>query len=225
MKILNLCLILFCILIGLAAEEVIDGSPIRFSLLKALDYEVNLTTGTSIGRLYVSVNYELSQSDLLNTDYYSFFLNSNAIIEHVKLNGVETRYNITTNLHPKHFIPELIQPELIEEDSEVNCYSFDAALFEDLPQNVAVTLEYWLPLPAYSLQEDGREAIMIGTIPFFYPRNIIESSNVNVNIITPIFHGIDSAINTQDTGGIRRIYSNFVDIPQETIKLDIYKLN
>ncbi|HQB98101.1 MAG TPA: hypothetical protein PKZ46_04135, partial [Candidatus Cloacimonadota bacterium] len=74
MKKLVLFLILACSILYVSAEELIDGSPIRFSLLKALDYQLNLTTGTSIGRLYVGVEYLVNKNELLNTDYYSFFL-------------------------------------------------------------------------------------------------------------------------------------------------------
>ncbi len=225
MKKLVLFLILACSILYVSAEELIDGSPIRFSLLKALDYQLNLTTGTSIGRLYVGVEYLVNKNELLNTDYYSFFLNQNAYLEKVQLNGVETRYNVTTNLHPKHFIPELPQPELLDGSLPVNCYSFDAAIFENLPEQIRVSLEYWLPLPAYQTGLDGRESISLGTLPFFYPRNLSESSQINVNLITTFTHGVDTAINTSDTGGIRNIQARIVDIPKEEINFYIHKLN
>lgn len=226
MKHLVLILILICGIVGLSAqEEVIDGSPIRFSLLKALDYDLNLTTGTSIGRLFASVQFSVRKAELANTDYYSFFLNSSATLERVQINGVETRYNLTTNLHPKHFIPELGYPELLDGSMPVNCYSFDSTLFADLPELVNFSFEYWLPLPPYRIGDDGREAFLIGEIPFFYPRNVLESSQVNVRLITTIFHAMDTAHSTADRGGIRNINANIIDIPSETIRFNIYKLN
>jgi hypothetical protein len=210
---------------GLAAEEIIDGSPIRFSLLKALDYDLNLTTGTSIGRLFANVQFSVNKSDLANTDYYSFFLNQNVTMEHVQVNGVETRYNITTNLHPKHFIPELHRPELLDGSMPVNCISFDAGVFADLPEQINISLEYWLFLPGYSSMADGREAFLLGDIPFLFPRNISESSQVNLQLTTTIFHAMDSALSTSDRGGIRNIRANIIDIPTEDIRFNIYKLN
>jgi hypothetical protein len=225
MKHLVLTLILTFMLVGMAAQEIIDGSPIRFSLLEAVDYDLNLTIGTSVGRLYTSVNFTVNKTELDSTDYYSFFLNENATLERVQINGVESRYNLTTNLHPKHFVPELTQADLIDASSGINCYSFDRELFSNLPDTINISLEYWLPLPAYSATLDGREAMELGNIPFFYPRNISASSEVNVLLITTIYHTMDTSYSTTDFGGVRKIRSKIVDIPTEDILFNIYKLN
>jgi hypothetical protein len=210
---------------ALFAEEPIYGSPIRFSLLEGLDYDLNLTLGANVGRLYANVKYSVNKQDLPQTDYYSFFLNKEALLEHLHINGMNTQYFLCSNLHPKHFVPELKRDDLILADSDVSCYAIAAESLENLPDTLEIYLEYRLPLPDYSVLEDGRKAIMLGDIPFFYPRNLNASSEVNIHALSSIYHSMDRIIKEEDSGGLRRIDTFFVDIPDIKINLNIYMLN
>lgn len=225
MKRVALCLILLSMVLALFADDPIYGSPIRFSLLEGLDYELNLTLGTNVGRLYANVNFTVNKQDLPETDYYSFFLNSGARVEHLQLNGVESQYFLCSNLHPKHFIPELIHSDLIAEGNDINCYAIAKDRLASLPDSINIYLEYRLPLPEYEIIQGDKEAIKLGEIPFFYPRNLSASSEVNINILTSIYHDTERSLKVEDTGGIRQIETFFVDIPDIDIDLNIYKLN
>lgn len=204
-------------------ENLVDGSPIRLSLMQAEEYHLNLTISPGLGVIFAKLEFEITKSQLQTTDYYSFFLTKAAYIEKFRINGVNTPFNITSDLHPKHFVPDLCQPVLLDSCTTVTCYSIESKILAELPEKINFCLEYRLPLPEWKTHEDGREFIAFSGCNFWYPRNLSQSSELNLSVLTTVFYTMDGATIT-DTGHIRKLQKSYIDIPGEIVPFQLYKM-
>jgi len=205
------------------SAELIEGSPIRFNVLESHDYKLDLTLSTAMNRLMVAAEFNIDKTRLSAVDYYSFFLSNTAYVDFVFLGDKLVSYQTATNLHPKHFIPELPMPELVDSCAVVNCYSFSSDLFAGLPDSVSVYVEYWLPLPEWQVNDEGREYISFSTCDFWYPRNLYQPSELNIILNTTIFTEAEDMTDFEDRGYLRRIRKHYIDIPGISRELKIYK--
>ncbi|HOH97386.1 MAG TPA: hypothetical protein PL188_03645 [Candidatus Cloacimonadota bacterium] len=214
--------ILLLVLLSLNAE-LIEGSPIRFNVLESHNYKLDLTLSTALNRLMIAAEFSIDRSQLATVDYYSFFLNNIATVDYVFLGDRLVRYQKATNLHPKHFVPELPVPELVDSCTVVSCYSFGTPLFKGLPDTVSVYVEYWLPLPDWQINDEGREYISFSTCDFWYPRNLYQPSELDIKLTTTIFHEIADMTDYTDRGYVRTIRKQYIDIPGISRELTIFK--
>lgn len=216
-------IIILSSLIGcLYAEE--EAEQLTFRLLTAEQYKLNASISTSIGRFYANLEFSVDKEELTEADYYSFFFTKSAYLERLKIDGQSVAYSYTRNLDPQHFIPELEQAELLEADSEVYCVSLAKELFADKKGSIKISLEYKMILPEWTAAEDGRSKLEWNTKDFFYPRNLLAVAELDLEIMTTIFHTMDHAQSIQDTGTMRTIKHKIVDIPSIENKFAIYKV-
>jgi len=237
MRYLLLTIALLCFALSLSAQETINSaekyplpnapdeifiSPVEYHVLNATDFDLNLTISNKMGAIYVNLSFEVDQQQSGAPDYYSLFLNKNAVIERIRINGKDIQYYITTNLQPLHFVPEFSRLELLAEDAPVTCYSFDPQLFEQ--DNTTVFMEYWYPMPDWESTEDGSESFSLGDIPFLYPRNIYNPAEVSVHMLTSFFCSVEDADDVDIHGDLRRYHKSFVDMPHQAIQCNLKKV-
>jgi hypothetical protein len=208
-------------LLSLSAEEILI-SPVEYRLLEAQEYDLQLTPGRRLGKIYAKLSFEVSQAELEEADFYSLFLACCVTIDRMKINGKEAEFFITTDLHPLHFAPELSRLELIEAGSPVVFYSFDPSLFNQ-EQNT-VYIEYQMPMPPWQTAGDGSEVLSLGDIPFFYPHNLYSPAELSVSVHTTTFYRMEDADQTIDNGNLRIIRKKIVDLMDEDIHLDLIKV-
>jgi hypothetical protein len=216
---LLLCSITAC----LFAEAETEEEQLIFSLLNAEEYNLSVSISTVINRFYGNVEFSVDKDELAEADFYSFFIAKLAYIERIKVNGKAIDCVYTHDLDPLHFVPELEQPELLAPDSPVFCISLCKDNFSDIEGTITISLEYKMILPEWKVAADGREKLEWSMSDFFFPRNLVDVSEVNIQLLTTIFHTVDNADSISDNGTMRTIRKKIVDIPGQNEKFILYK--
>jgi hypothetical protein len=221
MRQLILIIILLCAVLGLAAEEIII-SPVEYHMLNMKDYDLNLTLSGKMGVFYANLSFEVVQDADSIPDFYSLFLAKDAKIERFMINGQGIEYYTTTDLHPKHFVPEFPDSLLLQADSPLTCYSFDPELFE--PENTQVFIEYSFPIPEWDTNEAGEEILALGDIPFFFPRNIYHPTKLSLHLLTTVFYELLDADRVDIHGNLKRSHKVILDNYGDDIVINIKKV-
>lgn len=220
MRQLILIVILLCVVLCLAAEEIII-SPVEYNMLNMKDYDLNLTLSGKMGVFYANLSFEVEQDKDSIPDFYSLFLSKDAVIERIMINGKGIEYYTTTDLHPKHFVPEFPDSLLLQDDSPLACYSFDPELFKQ--ENTNVFIEYCFPIPKWSSNETGIEILALGDIPFFFPRNIYDSSKLSLHLLTTVFYELLDADQVDIHNNLKWSHKTITDSYDDDIIINIRK--
>jgi hypothetical protein len=131
---------------------------------------------TGAGRLYVQAKFAVNQDSLIDTEYYSFFLNKDAYLERVYVNGKIIPYPISTNLDPMHFVPELQMLELIDTCAITKCYSIGSEYLKQAAGSIDIEVCYRLPLPEWEKNDLGEECLSFVACDFWYHEIVYEQS-------------------------------------------------
>ncbi len=219
-------ILLMILAFPIIAEETEITVPV-FRLLSTNQYDANLRYYPHLQRIYVNQEFTVYADSLLEADYYSFFLNKAANLEYVYVNDKFTPPILAEGLVPDHFVPVLPQAELLADSTDVICYSYVLKeLFAETGQ-IKFRLRYWLAEPEWQSASDGSSYMELLPDKFCFVRNIESDSNVNVKlqISTRYNLEINAPCLFTDIDGIRTYRGGYVDAPQKSTSIKIYRLN
>jgi len=215
-------LLLISSLMGiLHAQE--EPEQLKFRLLTANEYDLSLSISTVINRFYANVEFSVNPQQMGEADFYSFFITKMAYVERIKINGKAVDFHYTRELDPRHFEPELEYPQLLSPDADIYCISLDQKHFDQLDQPAVISIDYKMVLPDWTVDNTGRQKIEWQSRDFFYPKNVLSTSRLNITLLTTIFHSVEAADNVQDSGTMRKIYRSIVEYPALNATLTLYK--
>lgn len=218
-----LSIILMLISLVLCAE-VNKGNQVRFGLISAQEYSLDLRLSNEMQRVYITALFTVNADSLKTLDYYSFFVNQDVHIEQMFVNSRLLSPFITSNLQAEHFVPSLPVPALLDSTSAMVCYSLKKA---DLAaaDSVHFKVSFWIPLPEW--QPDVSNAVMAGflTDHYWFPRNIVFPSKVNIKLQSSYLYKLelDNPCLTTENKGIRTHRGCFQDGPGKSSFLKIIK--
>lgn len=166
----------------LAAQE--SPSALRFKLLEAGEYELDMFYSTELRRLYMQVDFEIPKSQL-NLDYhYGFFLHKDAQIQAISVSGKHEKLYWVTNMVAEHFEPELPQPELLVWNSPVRFFGIHLDHFSEYSRLTQFKIWYSIDLPNFELDGSNKLSTGLNDREYWHPHNLNRDANVNLTLVT-----------------------------------------
>lgn len=173
------------LVMGLAAQD--SPAALRFKLLEADEYDLDMFYSTELQRLYMQVDFDISKEKLDPAFYYGVFLHKDAQIQAITVSGNYESHYWANNIQPEHFLPELIQPELLVWNSPVFFFGIHLNSLQKYPATPHFRIWYYLDVPPFRLDEANKLTTGLDAREFWYPRNLSQESKVNITMTTTPF--------------------------------------
>lgn len=201
---------------GLAAQD--SAAELRFKLLEADEYELDMFYSTELQRLYMQVDFDIPKSQLDPQYYYGVFLHKDAQIQAITVSGNYESHYWANNLQPEHFEPDLIQPELLVWNTPVLFYGIHLNSFAQYTETTHFRLWYYITVPPFQIDQNNKLSTGLGADDFWYPRNITKDSTVKLTMTTTPFMTLRVGNNfaSQQDRQYSRIHKNtYIETPAQ----------
>jgi len=201
---------------GLMAQE--STAALRFKLLEADEYELDMFYSTELQRLYMQVDFELPKSSLDPDYYYGIFLHKDAQIQAITVSGSFEAHYWANNLQPEHFEPHLPQPELLVWNSPARFFGIHLNSLKKYPETPHFRIWYYIEVPPFRLDESNKLTTGLDAADFWYPRNISRESTVKVTMTTTPYISLrvgNSFASKLDKQYARTHKNTYVEIPAQ----------
>ena len=212
-----LLMLAFCLM----AEEA-DTLKINFALLNPQEINLELRVYAPMQRIYVTANFSVDNDSLPEAVYHSLFLTKDARIEYILINDKFVPPVYSSNLVPEHFNPAFPYPDMLNENSNLNCFSFYLPNYEG---KINFTLRYSLPIPEWIKESDIRGYVTFSSSQNWYPRNLTGPCKVYARLLSSNYYtmelGTQCTIKEKDE--VRTTEGYFIDSPTEQTILKIIK--
>lgn len=174
------------ILLLLAATLVAqaDNDTIRFTLLDAAEYDLDMFYSTDLGRLFMQVDFDIPKSELNPKLYYGVFLEQHSYIQSVTVSGFYEGNYLVQNLDANHFEPVLPKPELLYADSPARFYGINLNHYADYPETAHFRIWYYTEVPAFTLNDRQQLSTGLRGDQFWYPRSLKRNNTVRLTLTT-----------------------------------------
>ena len=216
---LNLVLLMltFCLM----AEEA-DTLKINFALLNPQEINLELRVYAPMQRIYVTANFSVEKDSLPEAVYHSLFLTKDARIEYFLINDKFIPPVYSSNLVPEHFNPVFPYPDMLKENSNLNCYSFYLPNYEG---KINFTLRYSIPIPDWIKESDIRGYVTFSSSQNWYPRNLTGPCKVYARLLSSTYYAMElgTQCTIKEKDGVRTTEGYFIDSPTEQTILKIIK--
>ncbi len=174
--------LLFLFAIGLVAQE--NTAALKFKLLEADEYDLDMFYSTELQRLYMQVDFEVSKEDLDPQFYYGVFLHKGAQIQAITVSGSFESHYWANNLQPEHFDPVLVQPELLVWNSPALFYGIHLNNLAKYPEKPHFRIWYYIEVPPFRLDETNKLTTGLDASEFWYPRSLSKDCTVKITMTT-----------------------------------------
>lgn len=205
--------LMFILAIGaLGAQEAVP-SKVKFLPLESMD--LSMRYSSEIQRLYVQVDFDVETARLDSLSYWGVFLNKNAQISDVKVNGVVAAHYYLQGLVPEHFEP-LVDAKYLQADAPANFVGIVMGNVASYPEKVRVKFSYFMPVPAFAVNEMKTPNAFMAGDTFWYPHYL--NGTVTVNLVlatTPYFELMlgDASMSSTVSDLARTHQSTILDMP------------
>jgi len=174
--------LLLLLALGLASQE--NTAALRFKLLEAGEYELDMFYSTELQRLYMQVDFELPKNELDPNFHYGVFLHKDAQIQAITVSGSFEAHYWANNLQPEHFEPHLVQPELLVWNSPARFFGIHLNNLDKYPETPHFRIWYYVQVPPFRLDETNKLTTGLDAAEFWYPRNLSRETTVQVTMTT-----------------------------------------
>jgi hypothetical protein len=203
------------------AEEA-DTPKINFALLNPKEINLELRVYAPMQRVYITADFSVEKDSLPDAVYHSLFLTKDARIEYFLINDKFVPPVYSTKLVPEHFNPVFPYPEMLNEDSNLNCFSFYLPNYEG---KIKFTLRYSIPIPEWVKESDIRGYVTFSSAQNWYPRNLTGPCKVYARLISSTYYTMElgTQCTIKEKDDIRITEGYFIDSPAEQSIFKIIK--
>jgi len=166
----------------LAAQE--SPAALRFKLLEANEYELDMFYSTELRRLYMQVDFEIPKSQLNPEFYHGIFLHKDAQIQAISVSGKPENLYWVTDLVAEHFEPTLPQPELLVWNSPVRFFGIHLDHFAEYSSLTKFKIWYSIDLPTFELDGANKLSTGLDAREYWFPHNLYRDANVKLTLVT-----------------------------------------
>jgi hypothetical protein len=205
----------------LMAEEA-DTLKINLALLNPQEINLELRVYAPMQRIYVTANFSVEKDSLPEAMYHSIFLTKDARIEYILINDKFVPPIYSSNLVPEHFNPVFPYPDMLKENSNLNCLSFYLPNYEG---KINFTLRYSIPIPDWIKETDIRGYVTFSSNQNWYPRNLTGNCKVYARLLSSNYYTMElgTQCTIKEKDGVRTTEGYFIDSPAEQTILKIIK--
>jgi len=216
-----LTLVLLVLAFCLMAEEA-DTPKINFALLNPKEINLELRVYAPMQRVYITADFSVEKDSLPDAVYHSLFLTKDARIEYFLINDKFVPPVYSTKLVPEHFNPVFPYPEMLNEDSNLNCFSFYLPNYEG---KIKFTLRYSIPIPEWVKESDIRGYVTFSSAQNWYPRNLTGPCKFYARLISSTYYTMElgTQCTIKEKDDIRITEGYFIDSPAEQSIFKIIK--
>ncbi|HNX03012.1 MAG TPA: hypothetical protein PLE33_08040 [Candidatus Cloacimonas sp.] len=216
-----LAIILLMLSYCLMAEEA-DTLKINLALLNPQEINLELRVYAPMQRIYVTANFSVEKDSLPEAMYHSIFLTKDARIEYILINDKFVPPIYSSNLVPEHFNPVFPYPDMLKENSNLNCLSFYLPNYEG---KINFTLRYSIPIPDWIKETDIRGYVTFSSNQNWYPRNLTGNCKVYARLLSSNYYTMElgTQCTIKEKDGVRTTEGYFIDSPAEQTILKIIK--
>ena len=216
-----LAIILLMLSYCLMAEEA-DTLKINLALLNPQEINLELRVYAPMQRIYVTANFSVEKDSLPEAMYHSIFLTKDARIEYILINDKFVPPIYSSNLVPEHFNPVFPYPDMLKENSNLNCLSFYLPNYEG---KINFTLRYSIPIPDWIKETDIRGYVTFSSNQNWYPRNLTGNCKVYARLLSSNYYTMElgTQCTIKEKDGVRTTEGYFIDSPTEQTILKIIK--
>ncbi|MEN6446047.1 MAG: hypothetical protein ABFC98_08435 [Candidatus Cloacimonas sp.] len=221
MRKLFFAIIMLTLTLGFYAQE-IDTLKINFAILNPEEINLDLRIFAPMQRVYVTADFTIDKANLPEAVYHCLFLTKDATIEQILVNDQFVPLIYTTKLVPEHFNPIFPYPEMLKEESNLNCFSFHLA---NLSGKINFKLRYSLPIPEWIEESNVHGYVTFSSDQNWFPRNLTGACKVYARLLssTSFSMEIGTECKISEKDGLRTTEGYFIDLPNQQSTLKIIK--
>ncbi len=200
----------------LAAQE--SPAALRFKLLEANEYDLDMFYSTELRRLYMQIDFEIPKAQLDPSFYYGFFLHKDAQIQAITVSGKNEKLYWVTNMVAEHFEPTLPQPELLVWNSPARFFGIHLDNFRDYDQRARFKIWYSIDLPTFELDGANKLSTGLDGREFWHPHNLNRQANIRLTLVTTPYMKLrlgNSFASSEDKQYSRTHKLSYIDSPTE----------
>ena len=221
-----LFLLLFLASAALYAQVTVENVSPKVKFLPMESMDLNMRYSSEMQRLYVQVDFDVETARLDAYSYWGMFLNKNAKISGVMVNGVVSGHYLMQRLSPGHFDPVIAETKYLQAEAPVGFVGIDIRNMETYPDKVRIKFSYFLDIPEFTTNDFK---VLNSGFPgehFWYPHYLNGTTSVNLTLTTTQYFKLmlgNMTIGFKADEFTRTHQTTFFDMPGQPLSFRLMK--